>query len=342
VEQAEQTVVTPEQLYEAMLADYPDHVRGTRPVHTVGIGATGYFEPSRVAGQYTAAEHFAGGRVPVAVRFANGSGSPTVRDGARDVRGLSVKFHLAGGRATDLVMISLPLFFAATPGEFLGFARAGVPVPRRAPSALDKVLDTLRLRVSAPPSDTTADGLAGVMAYADANPSVRPGTVAALSLVTPTSYARVAYHALHAFKLTNGDGVVRYGRFSWEPVAGVRPHPDAIPPDDYLRDELAARLQRGPARFVLRMTVAGQGDPVDDPTRWWDTTRVRVVMGELVVTGVADDQVAAGERISFNPTRLVPGFECSHDPILVARGMAYELSCRERGGTGCPMGSGSP
>src|SRR3954467_6884689 len=104
-----------------MLADYPDHVPGTRPVHAVGIGATGYFVPSDVAPSYTKAEHFAGPKVPVSVRFANGSGSPTVRDGAQDVRGLSAKFHLGSGAKTDLVMISLPLFFAATPAEFIGF-----------------------------------------------------------------------------------------------------------------------------------------------------------------------------------------------------------------------------
>lgn len=51
-------------------------------MHAVGIGATGYFVPSDVAADYTAAEHFSGGRVPVTVRFSNGSGSPTVRDGA--------------------------------------------------------------------------------------------------------------------------------------------------------------------------------------------------------------------------------------------------------------------
>jgi catalase len=52
---------------------------------------------------------------------------------------------------------------------------------------------------------------------------------------------------------------------------------------------------------------------------------------------VADDQVAAGERISFNPWRLVPGIEPSNDPILRARKDAYEVSREMRGGTACPF-----
>jgi len=340
VDQPGQTEVTSEQLYEAMLADYPDHAAGTRPVHAVGIGATGYFVPSQVAREYTAAEHFVGGRVPVTVRFANGSGSPAVRDGAQDVRGLSVKFRLPSGADTDLIMITLPLFFAATPGEFLEFAAAGVPTQRRAQSSIGRARDTLRLRAPMPaPDPDTPDGLAGVVAYADAKPSARPGTVAAMSLVTPTSYARVTYHALHAFKLTNASGVVRYGRFTWEPVAGVRPQTDPNAPAAYLASELAARLARAAARFVLRMALAEQGDPIDDPTKWWDTSRLRVVMGELVVTGLVEDQAADCEQLSFNPTRVVPGFECSDDPILAARGQVYEYSCRQRGGRGCPMGA---
>ena len=335
---ARHEVVTSEALYDALLADYPDHADGTRPVHAVGIGASGYFVPSSVAPDFTRAEHFAGGRIPVAVRFANGSGSPAVRDGEQDVRGLSVKFHLPGGVDTDLIMITLPLFFAATPADFIEFAWAGVPKLQARAGRFDRVRDAVQLHASRPAADPDQpDGLAGVLALADENPAIRPGLIAAMSLVTPTSYARVTYHALHAFKLTNADGVIRYARFTWEPVAGVRPHPDPEPPDDYLRAELTERLARGPARFVLRMSVAGQGDPIDDPTKWWDTSRLRVVMGELVVTAIADDQTADCEALSFNPTRLVPGFEASADPILAARGLAYEHSGHQRGARGCPV-----
>lgn len=334
-----------EQLYQVLVEDYPDHVAGQRPVHAVGIGVTGYFVPSPVARRFSAAEQFAGPQVPVTVRFANGTGSPRVEDGALDVRGMSTKFHLASGREADLIMITLPVFFADTPETFLGFGRAGRPAPVDPPSRWAKLLDALALRPPPPPPDPEqpTSGAAGVLQYANRHLAARAGTVAALLLVTPASYARAAYHALHTFRITDPEGVVRYARFDWEPVAGVRPVPSGErPPDDYLQAELRERLARGPARFVLRMHLAGQGDELDNPARVWDTTRTRVVMGELFLTEVIEDQENGCERLSFNPTRVVPGLECSDDPVLVARGAAYEYSCRQRGGSGCPVGHGAP
>jgi catalase len=45
-----------------------------RPVHTIGIGAKGFFEPSPIAHDYCIAEHFqpSAEKVPVDVRFSNG------------------------------------------------------------------------------------------------------------------------------------------------------------------------------------------------------------------------------------------------------------------------------
>jgi catalase len=331
----------PERLYQVLVEDFPDHVDGQRPVHARGIGVVGHFVPSTVARNFSVAEQFAGGAVPVTVRFSNGTGSPKAEDGAPDVRGLALKFHLPSGREADLIMITLPVFFADTPDTFLGFGRAGRPTPVEPESWWAKLKDTLQLREHppAPDPEQPTSGAAGVLEYANRHAGARPGTVAATMLMTPTSYGRAKYHALHAFKLTDPAGVVRYARFGWEPVAGVHP-PDAGTrlPDDHLQGELRERLGRGPVRFVLRMVIAGQGDDIDNPAQVWDTTRTRVVMGELFLTGLVEDQEAGCERLSFNPTRVVPGFECSGDPVLHARGAAYEYSCRRRGGSGCPVG----
>ena len=213
--------------------------------------------------------------MPVTVRYSNGSGSPTEHDHDLDVRGMATKFHFDGGIDADLIMITLPVFFARTPADFLAFARAGVPKPAKSPSWLDGVLAKLQLRQPDPqlnPGQTTS-GEAGVVRYINQNRSARGGFVAATMLPTPTSYARATYHALHTFKLTDGEGVVRFGRFTWEPVAGGRPETHSDLPDNYLREELGPRMARTPARFVLRMVLAEQGDDLDDPTELWDTTR---------------------------------------------------------------------
>lgn len=330
-----------ERLYAALVADYPDHREGLRPVHAVGIGATGYFVASKVARKFSFAEQFQGEHIPVTVRYSNGSGSPTEHDSALDVRGMAVKFHLANGAESDLIGITLPIFFAQNPQEFLQFAAAGVPEPDPPESWFHKLLDMLQLRTPARRPDFRDDGTQGVVRYANTHMAARPGTVAATMLVTPTSYARAEYHALHTFKLIAADGTETFGRFEWDPVAGVMPFLEKGVHDQYLHKELRDRLKRGPVRFVLRLNIAGQGDDINDPTKVWDTTRQRIVLGELWLNALAGDDGAACEDLSFNPARLAPGIECSDDPVLAARRDAYQYSCKLRGGSGCPMGGGS-
>jgi catalase len=57
--------------------------------------------------------------------------------------------------------------------------------------------------------------------------------------------------------------------------------------------------------------------------------RVRMIGGRLVVTGL-DERPGGAELLSFNPTRVIDGFEMSNDPILAARGHAYRVSSADR------------
>src|SRR5664279_2512660 len=111
------------QLVDAVISDFPDHKLGTRPVHTIGVGVEGYFTASDVARTYCIAEHFQGQRVPVTVRFSNGSGSPVQHDGWSDVRGMATRFHLQGDAATDLIAMTLGEFFSRTVDDFLAFTK---------------------------------------------------------------------------------------------------------------------------------------------------------------------------------------------------------------------------
>ena len=75
-----------------------------------------------------------------------------------------------------------------------------------------------------------------------------------------------AYHAVHTFVVVAPDGTRRPVRFTWQPVAGVRTtDPTAPPVDDYLHQELAARLQTAPAEFTLMMTIGEAGDALTIP-----------------------------------------------------------------------------
>lgn len=329
-----------EALVDAIVKDFPDHQWTTRPVHAIGIGARGSFVANPVARRYSTAEHLSGAEIPVTVRFSNGSGSPVERDGAVDVRGMATKFHLPRGE-TDLIAMTLATFFVRTVEEFFAFTDAGIPRPEPRTSRLGALLDSLRLRLPLPdPGPTGVGGEQGLLEYADWHGFAQGAVMGAASVVTPASYARVAYHAVHAFRATAPDGTVRFVRLHWEPVAGVLPVSPAEAlglPADHLHTELAARLERDDARFELRAQVADAGDPVDDPTASWSDRRLRLTLGELRLTSLVPDQIQDCERLSFNPTRVVPGLECSDDPILAARRAAYEVSCQRRGGEGCPV-----
>jgi len=329
-------------LVDSIIADFPDHERGKRPIHTIGIGVKGTFEPSEVARNYCIAEHFQPRRDPidVTVRFSNGSGSPKQHDGWNDVRGMATRFHLDGGRATDLIAMTLGGFFVRSVDEFLDFTKSAQQTKVARESPLRKILDMLSLMppLPDPPPGQTQSGDAGTLDYANKHRFAQLAVFQAGMIGAPVSYVRAVYHAVHTFFVVDPDGVRRPVRFSWKPVAGVQTtDPIKTPVDDYLQGELRERLKQWPARMMLMMMIGEAGDVLEDPTVPWPARRVRVVMGTLTLTEVAKDQVADCEKLSFNPWRLVPGIEPSGDPTLKARRDAYEDSRIRRGVTQCPF-----
>jgi catalase len=332
-------------IVDSIIADFPDHEADKRPIHAVGIGVKGTFEPSEVARTYCTAEHFqpkpkSDPPVAVTVRFSNGSGSPTPRDGWSDVRGMATRFHLANGGATDLIAMTLGEFFVRNVDEFLDFTKSAQQTPAKRESPWRKILDMLALKppFPDPPPGQTQSGAAGTLDYANKHRFAQLGVFQAGMIGAPVSYVRAVYHAVHTFIVVDPDGIRRPVRFSWKPVAGVETtDPAKTPVDNYLQDELRERLEQWPARMMLMMMIGEAGDVLEDPTVPWPAKRVRVVMGTMTLTGVPEDQVANCEKLSFNPWRLVTGIEPSDDPTLKARRDAYEDSRLRRGVTQCPF-----
>jgi len=331
------------QLVEAIIANLPEPVPGRRPVHTIGIGVKGEFVASDVARTYCIAEHFKGQTIPASVRFSNGLGGLEQHDGWSDVRGMAVRFHLPDETASDLIATTLGEFFVRTVDDFFKFSEVAKREPYERRRWWQKLGDLLQLKVPRrdPYPNETQSVDAGALRYANQHRFAQLGIFQVGLIGAPVSYARASYHAVHTFWVTAPDGIRRPVRFSWQPVAGVRNtelKKAEVPRDKYLFEELKNRLRRWPARFMLMMTIGEADDALDDPTKPWPGTRIRVAMGTLTLTEVpeaAEDQEAAGERISFNPCRLAPGIEVSKDPILEARLGAYEVSREMRGG--CPF-----
>ena len=318
-----------------------------RPVHTLGTGASGYFVPSQVARNYCIAGHFKdpGKRVPVTVRFSNGSGAAEIHDGWSDLRGMATRFHLgtdaAGDEvAADLLGVNLQTFFTPTVGDFLQFAKAAFPQNYSRESPCTKFKQLVRLQQPRPdpnPGEVLSP-YPGALTFADANDYAKLPVFQDSTVGAPASFARAAYHAIHTFIVTGDDGVRRWVRFSWMPTVGVlNTDPRQPPRNDFLRQELIDRLAAGPAKFTLMMFIGEGGDNFNSSAEAWSTHRRRIFMGTMTLDKVADDQVADNERLSYNPCRVVEGIDLSDDPILRARQHVYEVSRKRRGVAACPF-----
>jgi catalase len=296
-------MVDPETLVDAIgkaAGSYP----GRRAAHGKGTVLTGTFTPSPQARDLTRAAHMQGVPVRVTVRFSNGGANPESNDAAiGEGRGMAVKFYLPDGSTSDIVGLSIPVFFVRTPEEFLEFTLA------------------------------RAESFEKVGEFAGSHPA----TAAALqqivpALVPPRSYATVAYNSIHAFKLISADGEERWVRWRLVPEAGVEILPEeeresADP--DFLQDDV---LERVPVRFTLVARIGGDDAVTDDPTVAWPEDLETVEMGIVELTGPETEREHGDDVMVMDPTRVTDGIELSDDPILRVRSYAYSVSVERRSG----------
>jgi catalase len=300
-------VVNPETLVDAIGKAAGSHP-GHRAAHGKGVVLSGTFTPSEPARELTRAAHMQGDPVRVTVRFSNGGANPEARDAEiGDGRGMAVKFYLPDGSTSDIVGLSIPVFFVRTPEEFLEFTLA------------------------------RADSFEKVGEFIGAHPATAQALQQIVpALIPPRSYATVAYNSIHAFKLINADGDERWVRWRLVPEAGVEMLPEeeresADP--DFLQTEI---LERVPVRFTLVARVGGADAVTDDPTVTWADDLETVEMGVVELTGPETERETGDDVMVMDPTRVTDGIECSDDPILHVRSPAYSVSVERRSGVPRP------
>ena len=280
---------------------------GYRALHAKGTLLKGTFTATPEGARLTRAAHMQGETIPVTVRVSNGGGNPDEPDYKPDVRGLAVKLYLPDGSRTDIVAQSAPRFPVSTPEAFIELMRAQVPGPAMA----------LRLP-----------------AFFARHPRSLTVMPAGLKAVRPLdSYATARYYALHAYGFVDAEGGSRYIRYMLVPEAGERRIGLGEAKQrgrDYLQDEIRARVERGPVRFTLELTLAEPGDPVNDPSAAWPAERTRVNAGTLELTGLDTERETGDDVLVFDPTRVVDGIELSDDPVLQYRRGAYSESVASR------------
>jgi catalase len=262
------------------------------------------------AAKYCVAAHFQGDEIPVTVRFSNGSGKPTRADGAKDERGMAVKFHLPDGSSTDIVSLTLPVFFVKTAEDFFSFLESQIPDPETGKPDLDRV-----------------------KAFVDEHPETQQALGFLMFTEAPASYANCTFNGIHAFRMTAPDGTQRYVRYRWEPDAGGATLTDEETRalgKDYLRPELEGRLKGSPIGFDLWLQIGTDEDDPDDPTTAWPDVRETIRAGHLELTEFTDQECAP---MIFDPGRVTEGIERSNDSILHARSGAYSVSFERRNAT---------
>jgi catalase len=285
---------------------------GHRAAHAKGTLCTGRFAAAAAARELTRAAHMQGEPVRATVRFSNGGGDPKVPDYAAEGRGMAVKLYLADGSRTDIVGLSLPVFFVRTPEEFIEFTRARKPDPKTGKPDMNRL-----------------------GAWLGEHPEAGPAVQAAVAAKPPASYGTCRYHGIHAYRWVSAEGAERYVRFRWEPEAGeaaldAKEARERGP--DYLQNELRDRLGREAIGFRLVLQLAAADDPVDDPTAAWPPERETVEAGRLEVTGLDRERERNGDVLVFDPVRVVDGIELSDDPMLRFRPRAYSVSVERRSG----------
>lgn len=284
---------------------------GFRPAHAKGVMLKGRFTPSPAAASLTRAPHLNRESTPVTVRFSNSTGVPVIPDSDPNAnpRGLAIRFNLAEHVHTDIVSHSTDGFPTRTGQEFLEFLRAVAASDPSKPS----------------PSPTPIE------AFLAAHPK-------ALAFVqapkpAPSSFARESYFGVTAMRFTNRDGVSRYGRYRLVPEAGNDHLPDAVAAarsNNFLFDELAERIAKGPVTFRILVQLANDGDTVDDATVHWPEERPVLDLGAVALTEPAPDNGHEQQHIIFDPIPRVEGIDPSEDPLLELRAAIYLLSGRRR------------
>ena len=297
------------QQFDTLFGQHP----GYRPAHAKGVMLSGTFTPSSGAASLTRAPHMNRPSTPVTVRFSNATGLPLIPDNLPNAnpRGLAIRFHLADRVHTDIISHSADGFPTRTGQELLEFLRAAA---------------------SSDPSKLQGSPLE---AFLGTHP-------AALAFVqtpkpAPSSFARESFFGVTAMRFTNKDGASRYGRYRIIPEAGVdhlTAEAAAARSVNFLFDELAERIAKGPIRFRIVAQLANEGDIVNDATVHWPEDRTLLELGTIALTAPVADNAKEQQRTIFDPIPRVDGIDPSDDPLLELRAAVYLLSGRRRRAAG--------
>ena len=283
---------------------------GYRRSGAKGICAMGEFVGTADARTLSTASVFSGQPVPVVVRFSVGGANPKAADNAKSQRNLALQFNLPNGERWLMGNISAPVFGASSPQQFFGL------VESRQPDPITKMPDPAKVK-----------------AFNDSNPEVLLIGKHFASQPVPASYASVNYWGVHGFGFVNASGAKQFGKWIFEPVAGLQGLTDdeaKTKGPSFLFDDLRQRVKDGKVAFNFNLELAQAGDKIDNATVPLPEGRKKVNLGMLKVTSVSEDGGGSCLTINFDPMVMPKGVEPSADPLIAARTAPYVISLGRR------------
>ncbi|AOA08173.1 MULTISPECIES: catalase KatB [Pseudomonas] len=284
-----------------------------RVVHARGTGAHGTFTVTNDLSDLTKAKVFAKGETtPVFVRFSAVVHSAHSPETLRDPRGFATKFYTADGN-WDLVGNNFPTFFIRDAIKFPDMVHAFKPDPR---TNLDDDSRRFDFFSHVPEATRTLTEL-----YSNAG--------------TPASYREMDGNGVHAYKLVNAKGEVRYVKFHWKSLQGLNnldpKQVTQVQGQDYshMTNDLVTHINKGDfPKWDLYVQVLKPEelktfdfDPLD-ATKIWPNVAERKV-GQMVLNRNPANVFQETEQVAMAPANLVPGIEPSEDRLLQGRVFSY-------------------
>jgi len=298
-----------------------DHERiPERIVHARGAAAHGVFVSYADHSWLTKASFLSaeGKETPVFTRFSTVQGSRGSADTVRDVRGFATKFYTDEGNF-DLVGNNMPVFFIQDAIKFPDFVHAVKPEPHneipQAQSAHDSFWDFVSL------TPESAHMVLWTMS----------------DRALPRSFRAMEGFGVHTFRLINAEGVSRFVKFHWKPVAGAfslvwdETLKIAGKDPDFNRRDMWESIEMGDYfEWELGVQVVEEADEhkfdfdLLDPTKIIPEELVPVQkLGKMTLNRNPDNFFAETEQAAFHIGHIVPGIDFTNDPLLQGRLFSY-------------------